>query len=385
MAVNQYTEVTRQGFGQKMANSAGGAILGFVLFIAAFPVLFLNEGSEVKRLKGLAEGQKIVVEASADSVDAAKEGALVCVSGNALTADTLTDNDFGLSLVAARLERTVEMFQWVEESKSETKDKVGGGTETVTTYNYKKDWSTSLSDSSKFKISDGHQNPASMPYQNASYQATNVTLGAFALNADQIAQIGTLIALADGDLANAAAVMNGTHKAQGGFIFIAQNPAAPQVGDVRVSFKAAQPGPVTIVAKQQGSSFAPYSTKNTTIDLLKNDIMSSQQMFAAAVTERKTLTWIIRIIGLIMMVFGLGLIMKPLSSALSFLPILGTISGGLLGVASFLIGFGLSFITIAVAWVIYRPLIGIALLAIGAALIVVPGVLAKKKQAAAAQ
>ena len=33
------------------------------------------------------------------------------------------------------------MYQWKQTSESKTKEKIGGGKETTTTYDYKKDWS----------------------------------------------------------------------------------------------------------------------------------------------------------------------------------------------------------------------------------------------------
>src|SRR5207245_2956185 len=58
-----------------------------------------------------------------------------------------------------RLSRSVEMYQWKEQTKSETTKKLGGGEETVTTYSYSKVWDDSQIDSSDFKKPDGHQNP----------------------------------------------------------------------------------------------------------------------------------------------------------------------------------------------------------------------------------
>ncbi len=384
MAQNQYTEVTRQGFGQKMANSFTGALLGIVLFIAAFPVLFLNEGSEVKRLKGLAEGKDLVISVVSEKVDGANEAALVCISGKASSEEILKDSDFGLSIAAVRLEREIEMYQWTEQSKSETKDKLGGGTETVTTYSYREDWSSTLHDSSGFKVSEGHTNPASMPYESQSLQAVDVKLGAYTLNESQIARLGTLEPIGGDKLAGAETVKSGKYIVQGNYLYAGQNPDAPRIGDFRVSYRAAQPGPVTVVAKQTGDTFAPYQTKHTSIDLFKNSIMDSSQMFETAVSERKTLTWLVRLIGFIIMAAGMSMMLKPLSSFFSIVPILGTLSGGLLKVAAVLVCFGLSFVTIAVAWVFYRPLIGILLLVVAAACFAVPAYLAASKKGSTA-
>lgn len=93
-----YTEVTRQGFGGKIGGSFKGMLVGVVLFLAAFPVLFINEGDHVKRIKGLDAGAKVAVTVSADAVAGANEGKLVHMSGTAATDDVLTDDDFGLAM-----------------------------------------------------------------------------------------------------------------------------------------------------------------------------------------------------------------------------------------------------------------------------------------------
>ena len=72
---------------------------------------------------------------------------------------TLKDSTFGVEAKGLKLGRTVQMYQWKETSESKTKEKIGGGKETTTTYDYKKDWSDSPIDSSDFKRPEGHQNP----------------------------------------------------------------------------------------------------------------------------------------------------------------------------------------------------------------------------------
>ena len=51
------------------------------------------------------------------------------------------------------------MYQWKEHESRETRKKLGGGTETVTTYEYKKEWASGRIDSSSFKKTDGHESP----------------------------------------------------------------------------------------------------------------------------------------------------------------------------------------------------------------------------------
>jgi hypothetical protein len=71
------------------------------------------------------------------------------------------------------------------------------------------------------------------------------------------------------------------------------------------------------------------------------------------------------------MLVGLGMILKPLSVVADVVPILGNIVGAGIGFVAFLISAVLSLTTIAIAWIVYRPLLGGLLLVAAVALVVV--------------
>ena len=82
-----------------------------------------------------------------------------------------------------------------------------------------------------------------------------------------------------------------------------------------------------------------------------------------------------------MMFFGLSMVFKPLSVLADVLPILGDLVEMGMGFVAGLIALVCSLITIAVAWIFFRPVLGIILLVIAGALI---GLLIKKMVAAKA-
>src|SRR3990172_5583305 len=108
---NSFTEVTSQGLGSRLMESIKGVLVGLVMFIAAFPVLFMNEGCAVKTAKGLEEGLKAVVSVKSDKIDTANNAKLVHMTGQAVTDEVLTDGTFGISQKGIKLIRNVEMFQ----------------------------------------------------------------------------------------------------------------------------------------------------------------------------------------------------------------------------------------------------------------------------------
>ena len=73
-------------------------------------------------IDGLNEGKSSYREVKLDSIDPNFENKLVHISGNATTSDILNDSDFSLSVPAIKLSKKVEMYQWKEEKKQESKD-----------------------------------------------------------------------------------------------------------------------------------------------------------------------------------------------------------------------------------------------------------------------
>jgi len=382
---DSFTEVTSQGIGSRLMESIKGVLVGIVMFIAAFPVLFMNEGCAVKTAKGLAEGVKAVVSVKADTVDAANNGKLVHLSNQAVTDELLTDGAFGISQTGIKLIRNVEMFQWKEESKSEKKKKMGGGEETTTTYTYKKDWAADRIDSGSFK-KQGYNNPV-MTYKSQTETAKLVKVGAFRLTPALIGQISASesLPMAQENLNKLPADIKGKSKIHNNGIYVGNNPSDPQIGDLRISYSIVKPQMVSVVSKQMGDTFEPYKTKtDTEINRLESGEKSAAAMFAQMEKENVMRTWIVRFVGFLLMAMGIGMIFKPISTLGDVIPIVGNILGMGIGIVSFIVALVLSLITIAIAWVVYRPVLAIILLVIGVGAFAAVWYIAKQKKAKAA-
>ena len=78
------------------------------------------------------------------------------------------------------LVRHVQMFQWTEESESESTKKLGGGETTKTTCKYKRDWVDKPVDSGKFHMREGHDIPP-MTWRLRQALAPGFRLGAFSM------------------------------------------------------------------------------------------------------------------------------------------------------------------------------------------------------------
>ncbi len=366
MSEDSYTEVSTDSWLGRLGKALTGVLIGLLLLVAGVAALFWNEGRAVTRAKSLAEGLGIVVSVNAYKVVQNNDGRLVHLTGQTSPEGHLQDTQFGLNIVAVKLRRSVEMYQWVEESESETRKKLGGGTETVTTYRYHKNWSSSLEDSSRFNKPEGHENPLSLPYNSKTLVAAKVTLGAFTLSSALTSELDDFQALPLETLPEALAPVA---LLDNGAVYLKadadSSPQTPRIGDTRVRFSVVRPQQVSIVARQDNALLEPYRTSvGDEIALLQTGARTAEEMFAKARTDNTILTWILRGVGLLLLLIGFALMFKPLSVALDVIPLLGNVAEMGILLVSAIAALVIGCIVIAVAWLFYRPLLGGALLAL---------------------
>jgi hypothetical protein len=133
---------------------------------------------------------------------------------------------------------------------------------------------------------------------------------------------------------------------QGGY-YLGQNPASPAIGDTKVTFKVVRPATVSIVARQVANTFEAYQAKaGGSVLLLTYGTVGSDAMFKTAEKANKTLTWIFRAAGFLLMFIGLFLIFNPFAVVADVVPIFGSLLRA--GVAGFvgLMASTLSLVTI---------------------------------------
>jgi len=368
---DEFIKVTSESWFSRLKGAVVAIFFGLILFAVSFVVLFWNEGRAVKQRKALEEGEGKVVSVAVDKVDSNNEGQLIHLTGQATTEEELKDPVFGVAAEALKLERMVEMYQWGESVQSETKKKLGGGTETVETFSYDKDWYGDVIDSSEFEESTGHDNPKSMPYSSEQWQAKNVEFGGFVLSPSLVSMINNYEPLQAGNGENLPDSIKDSVKVVNGGYYVGKAPASPVVGDMRITFAMVQPLEVSVVSQQQGESFVPFKSSNgRSIELLQTGKHSAEEMFQKAQNDNKIITWILRVVGFFMMMFGLMMIFSLASVMADVIPILGNIVGAGTSIIAFLLAACLSLVTIAVAWVFYRPVLGVALLVVAAGLII---------------
>lgn len=382
MVADTYTEVTHRSWGSKLGGSIKGIFGGLVIAALGVALLWWNEGRAVTTARSLTEGARVVVSVAADRVDGGNEGKLVHMSGPATTAETLADPVCGVQAAAIALRRTVEMYQWDESSRSETKKKLGGGEETVTTYSYERKWSERPIDSSDFKKPDGHTNPGSFPLESETWRAATVTLGAFTLSPGLVSQISTFEPLPPPDPYRVRIPVGQGRRAQvqGAYLYIGFDPGRPEVGDLRIAFAAVRPATVSVVAQQAGGTLGAYQTKaGRAIQMLEMGMLPADAMFKAAQQSNTMITWLLRAVGFFMIFIGLSACLRPLVVLGDVVPFVGNLLGKGTAAVSFLAAAVIALVVIALAWIAHRPLLGIGLLAVAVVALVL--ILTRRKKA----
>lgn len=139
-----------------------------------------------------------------------------------------------------------------------------------------------------------------------------------------------------------------------GVLYVGRDPSQPAIGDMRISFAEVPLQTASVVAAQAGSGFAPFPTHTgTTVELIAAGAVPAKVMLQHAEEENVTLTWVLRLIGVTFMLIGFNFVLRPLAVAGTFLIALDCT----VAIAPIAIAFG---------WLWYRPLIGIAVLVVGA-------------------
>ncbi len=355
---DQYTEVRHTSFLGNVFNSIFGAILGVLLFFGSFFVLWMNEG----RVNLSTIAQKSTPMA-ATAVDPTMEGKLVAATGKLVTNEKLGDSGYLRPQNYLELQRTVEMYAWVEHTDSDTTKNVGGSSTTKTTYTYKKEWTSSPSRSSSFKYPGGHENP-SMPLESSSWTPSSATVGVYGVHPGEL----TLPDAIQVRLNEENTEVEGPWQIKSDYIVNSASAlTTPNVGDVRISYSAVPNNlDVTLFGKVSAEQILPYEAEGTS--LYRAFTENREQAIATLDTEHRIWTWVLRLIGFLMMWIGLSMCFEPLNTMLDVLPFLGSAGRFVTGSIMFGVSLLLSIITIIASIIAHNIflLIGLLLLVMGA-------------------
>lgn len=356
---DRVTETTTTGWGHRVLGSFVGALIGILLVLVSVVLLWWNEGRAVQAARALAQGSHDIVEVNAAALDPAAEGKLVHLSGMMTTAKPARDAAFdigGDNLL--RLRRTVEMYQWVEHKTSNKQKNLGGSETTETTYSYHKEWADKAVDSGHFHEPNGHYNPA-MPVSSTTIDAGDVRLGAYRVAPELLREVSAFSRL---DIPEAARLPEGYRRA-GDYLYRGHDNASPAIGDVHLQYTAVTAQTMSAVAADGGGTLAPFRAANGyRIALAEPGVVPASQMFREKASEERVVTWLLRVVGFIVMLVGFCLMASPLSTLLGVIPLLEDLAEIGAFLTALVIAVPLTLIIIATAWIAHRPLIGVGLI-----------------------
>ena len=391
--MDDYTEISEEGWLSRLTGSIKSVGIGLLLFLGAFAVLFWNEGRTVKMARDLAEGKGLVETVKADQVSSANEGKLVHMTGPATVATKVRDKEFKIKREALRLVRNVEMYQWKETKTTKEEKKLGGKKVKITTYSYSKEWSSSPVDSSKFnhkyarKWGREHNtvvsNPAMGIKSKGPFNNESAKLGSFRIPPAMLNGLTNwqAVEVKDEKLEKIGNITGMSASRSEDKIYLGENPSSPRVGDYRISIQEIVPQDVSLVAKQVSDTFEPFTgSSGNKIQMLSAGVHSAESMFQQAEESNKLMVWILRLVGFLMMAIGLYMIFSPVVVVADVVPFIGSILSYGIGAFAGVFAAFFSLITIAIAWLFYRPLIAIPMIVIAVGAVVGLKILASKKK-----
>lgn len=451
--MSESEHVEHVGFGANLMESIKGVAVGGILFLLSFWVLWWGEG----RID-LSDVAKKSVEVKADSVDKSAEGKLISVTGELKSDEKLDDPQFLLPGNYLRLERTVEMYAWVERRRTETTKKTGGGKDVRTIPTYEKKWTSDPQPPSKFLEPKDRENPP-LTLEGRSVAAEKAQVGAYPfkpkeatlpsgellkLTDDMLTGLAKPVAAeapkatddaakpaegVDGDKADggdkadakddgakakddaddekpkkkdkkkrkgrskirskpnpairqaavnqaerkAAAIAarkpDGFARANDNYLFKGSGSIEnPEIGDVRVGFRALQPGQqVTLFGQLKDGEVAAYAVPKDGAKFLRAIPGGREDAIRTLATEHSTTGWILRVVGFLMMWFGLMMFFGPINALLDVIPFLGSAGRVLIGIAMFPVALVLTFVTVILSIIFHNPiLLTLFLVALGA-------------------
>ena len=153
-------------------------------------------------------------------------------------------------------------------------------------------------------------------------------------------------------------------------LYFGRVPGSPEVGDVRITFEKVVPAKVTVMAVVDGDTFKPFKAKNgKRFQTLVMGKKTGDEIIEDAQDANSMWTWALRILGVLMVIGGLKGIFGFVETILKVVPFIAGIFGWGIGLVCTIIGIAWSLIIIAIAWLFYRPLLGISLLVLAGFLV----------------
>ena len=398
---------SHHSYGSRVGNSFKAIFWGIILVWFSIRLLTWNENNYVKTKAALKEWASLVNETTAEQINSELEWKEVHLYGETASNDeALQDSTFWIITDDLKLKRTVEMYQWHEDSREECHDNYGWSEDCETTYTYEKWWDDEAIDSSSFQKSEWHENPSNREFNSTEQEKSPISLWAYTLTTvftDQLTNYNTInlneqnIKIPEkyqnnpdiitqeitaentiennndnylyGDTENTeettstnttSTISNENFHIYDNYIYIWKNPNEPAVWDLKITFSSVKPWTVSIIWKQVWNELSSYIVSNwRSISLLEQWNVTADDMFLHAQQANKNMTWILRLIWLFLMYCGFAAMFKFIETLAKVIPFLSKIIWVWTGIIALWLTIVVWFITIWIARLAVRPIIWI--------------------------
>ncbi len=371
---NRYTKITNTSYGQRMGNSFMGIIFGLLLFTTGTALLYWNERQVLRPDDAISQAQ-LATESlpSITTIDTSFNGKMVHATGKAVTTDTLKDSVTGISVNAIALMRHVFYYQWVQIPTTQEVKNLDGSIKKTTSYTYEKKWTDAPVNSAHFTKHEEHKNTLITNLKTKIWIAQNVTFGAYTLpdflihaidGAEKFTPVISTEVLQKSlfpHYAQSVEKESLVHVRQN-TLYLGQEPHSPNIGDMRIVYSAKPQGNVSILARVHDNTFDTFVANNGEHFYgLDMGIVRSDTMYQKAKNSNSMLSWILRAMSIFILIIGLTILIAPLSISTSTIPLLRDILGAAAGLEASLLGMAWSCLIMTVAWILFRPMLGIGL------------------------
>ncbi len=402
---------SHHSYGSRVGNSLKAILWWIILVWVSIRLLARNENNYVKTKAALKEWARIVQEANIDQIDPKLEGQEIHTYGEtASSATTLQDSTFWIITDDLKLKRTVEMYQWHEDSREKCNDNYWWSEECTTTYTYDTERSDKAIDSNSFHTSNGHENPSNREFKSDQREKSPITLWAYTLTPVFINQLTDYKTInlneqniktperyqgksdyviqetsTDNAIENnndnylywdnennvtntTSATNNESFHVYENYIYIWKNPNEPTVWDLKISFSSVKPWTISVVWQQVWNELSSYTVSNwREIYLLEQWNVTAADMFLHALQASKNMTWILRLLWLVLMYCGFAAMFKFIETLTKVIPFISKIIWVWTGIIALWLTILVGFITIWIAWLAVRPIIWISCLVVAIA------------------
>ncbi len=309
------TTVTEQGALSKIGSSFTGMLTGLACFLLAWPVLYCG-ASRIHWDK---------VFKSAVPVEQAKSGKAVYITGTPVAYE-IGDEPTLAKGKYLKISKSVEAYAYVEDKKSETKERKEGTKtikETKTTYSYSMNWTSSPKSIGSFnqKFWNRYQRDHRVPKNIENPVITDAEKKPGVVYAP--AKIGEYdIDIRDVEFYGGSKELDK--------VYIKGKEGAPKIGDKRISYSV-YPSDIeyTFAGSISGKKFTKYYYKEDEAKLVGGPGTFQALIASLKQSERiKGVLWFLG--GFVLMAAGLNMLVGPITTLLEFIPVIGSMGSGII-------------------------------------------------------